>query len=230
MIRFRNVTKEYPSSVVALKGINLQINDGEFVFIVGSSGSGKSTLLKLIMKEEEVTAGKIDVFGYNLISMKKKQIPYYRRTMGIVFQDFRIIENMTVFENVEFAMRIAGAEKRQIRRRVPHVLSLFSLEDKADRYPRELSGGEKQRVGLARALVNKPNLIIADEPTGNIDPSMSFEIMDLLSQINKKGTTVIVVTHDISVVEKFSFRTIEIMNGEIIRDTPAQQTKSLVDT
>lgn len=218
MIKFQDVSKVYPNSVVALKNINLTIDSGEFVFIVGTSGSGKSTLLKLIMKEEEVTSGNLEVFGVNLVKMKKRNIPYYRRTMGIVFQDFRIIENMTVAENVEFAMRIAEASPRMIRKRVPYVLSLFPLEDKANRFPRELSGGEKQRVGLARALVNKPNLIIADEPTGNIDPSMSFEIIDLLSKVNKRGTTVIVVTHDLSVVEKFPFRVVEILNGEISRD------------
>lgn len=219
-IRLKNVTKQYSNSTVALKGINLTIEEGEFVFIVGESGSGKSTLLKLLMKEEEPTAGKIDVFGYDLLSMKRKDIPFYRRTMGIVFQDFRIIENMTVFQNVAFAMRIAGASASKIKKRVPYVLSLFSIEDKADRFPRELSGGEKQRVGLARALANNPGLIVADEPTGNIDPSMSFEIISLLSQINQKGTTVIVVTHDISVVEQFKFRTIKILSGKIVEDIP----------
>ena len=174
------------------------------------------------MKEEEASSGKIRVFGSDLISMKKKKIPFYRRTMGIVFQDFRIIENMTVFQNVELVMRVVGASSRAIRKRVPYVLSLFSMEDKADRYPRELSGGEKQRVGLARALVNNPNLIIADEPTGNIDPSMSYEIMDLLAQINKRGTTVLVVTHDMSVASKFDFRTIEINKGSITSDTSSK--------
>ena len=220
LIRLRNVTKQYSDSIVALRGVNLTIHEGEFVFIVGDSGSGKSTLLKLLMKEEEPTAGKIDVFGYDLLSMKRRDIPYYRRTMGIVFQDFRIIENMTVFQNVAFAMRIAGAPLRKIKKRVSYVLSLFSIEDKANRFPRELSGGEKQRVGLARALANNPSLIVADEPTGNIDPSMSFDIINLLSQVNKKGTTVIVVTHDISVVEQFKFRTIEIINGKITKDIP----------
>ena len=222
MIKFNNVSKVYPNAVTALKSINLTINTGEFVFITGASGSGKSTLLKLIMKEEEASSGKIRVFGSDLISMKKKKIPFYRRTMGIVFQDFRIIENMTVFQNVELVMRVVGASSRAIRKRVPYVLSLFSMEDKADRYPRELSGGEKQRVGLARALVNNPNLIIADEPTGNIDPSMSYEIMDLLAQINKRGTTVLVVTHDMSVASKFDFRTIEINKGSITSDTSAK--------
>ena len=225
MIKFRNVTKTYPNSFTALKSVNLTINTGEFVFIVGASGSGKSTLLKLIMKEEELTSGRINVFGNDLVSMKKKSIPYYRRTMGIVFQDFRIIENMTVAQNVEFAMHIAGASYRKIRSRVPYVLNLFSMADKAYRYPRELSGGEKQRVGLARALANNPNLIIADEPTGNIDPSMSYEIMELLSNINKQGTTVLVVTHDISVVEKFPFRVVEIDHGQCVDSKPQKLFK-----
>ena len=218
-IIFNGVTKKYSNSTVALKDVSLSISEGEFVFVIGSSGSGKSTFLKLILKEEEMTSGSINVFGTDICSMKKNEIPYYRRTMGVVFQDFRIIENMTVFQNVEFAMRVIGASSRDIRKRVPYVLSLFSIENKANSYPRELSGGEKQRVGIARALVNNPNLIIADEPTGNIDPSMSYEIMELLSEINKKGTTVIVVTHDLSVVEKFPFRIVELENGSIKKDS-----------
>ena len=224
MITLKNVSKVYPNSVVALKSINLTINTGEFVFVTGASGSGKSTLLKLLMKEEEATSGKIRVFGSDLISMKKKKIPFYRRTMGIVFQDFRIIRSMTVFQNVELAMRVVGASSRAIRKRVPYVLSLFSMEDKADRYPGELSGGEQQRIGLARALANNPNLIIADEPTGNIDPSLSYEIMSLLAQINKMGTTVLVVTHDMSVASKFDFRTIEINKGSISCDTSSSKS------
>lgn len=218
-IIFKDVTKKYSNSTVALKDVSLSINEGEFVFVIGASGSGKSTFLKLILKEEEITSGNINVFGTDVNSIKKNEIPYYRRTMGIVFQDFRIIENMTVFQNVEFAMRVVGAPPREIRKRVPYVLSLFSIENKANSFPRELSGGEKQRVGIARALVNNPNLIIADEPTGNIDPSMSYEIIELLSEINKKGTTVIVVTHDLSVVEKFPFRIVELDNGVIQKDT-----------
>lgn len=218
-IIFKDVTKKYSNSTLALKDVSLSINEGEFVFVIGASGSGKSTFLKLILKEEEITSGNINVFGTDVNSIKKNEIPYYRRTMGIVFQDFRIIENMTVFQNVEFAMRVVGAPPREIRKRVPYVLSLFSIENKANSFPRELSGGEKQRVGIARALVNNPNLIIADEPTGNIDPSMSYEIIELLSEINKKGTTVIVVTHDLSVVEKFPFRIVELDNGVIQKDT-----------
>lgn len=217
-IILKGVNKEYSKNNKVLKDVSLTIDDGEFVFFMGPSGSGKSTLLKLLLKEEEVTSGTISVFGTDLPSMKKRDIPYYRRTIGIVFQDFRIIENMTVFQNVAFPMIIAQARDRDIRKRVPYVLGLFSIEDKANCYPRELSGGEKQRVGIARALVNNPNLLIADEPTGNIDPIMSYEIMELLSEINKRGTTVIVVTHDLSVVKKFPFRVVEVDNGIIRSD------------
>lgn len=218
MIEFKNVTKCYENNCVALDDLSLTIPDGEFVFIVGPSGSGKSTFLKLLTKEEEPTAGNVIVNGVNLSKMKKRKIPYLRRTMGIVFQDFRVIEKMTVFENVAFAMHVVGAKGRDIRKRVPYVLSLVDLSDKARRKVSELSGGEKQRVGLARALVNNPDMIIADEPTGNIDPSMSYEIVDLLSQINKCGTTVVMVTHDISIVKKFNFRVVEISGGKIKND------------
>ncbi|MCL2312729.1 MAG: cell division ATP-binding protein FtsE [Firmicutes bacterium] len=219
MIKIEKVSKVYPNGTIALENLTFDIKAGEFVFVVGASGSGKSTIVKLILKEEEATSGEIFVSGINLSKMQKKDIPYYRRTMGVVFQDFRIIENMTVFENVAFAMRIIGAKPRNIRKRVPYVLGLFSLEDKADRYPCELSGGEKQRVGIARALVNNPRLVIADEPTGNIDSSMSYEIIELLSQINRRGTTVIVVTHDLSIVEKFPFRIVELFCGKVRTDT-----------
>lgn len=218
MIEFKNVTKCYENNCVALDDLSLTIPDGEFVFIVGPSGSGKSTFLKLLTKEEEPTAGNVIVNGVNLSKMKKRKIPYLRRTMGIVFQDFRVIEKMTVFENVAFAMHVVGAKGRDIRKRVPYILSLVDLSDKARRKVSELSGGEKQRVGLARALVNNPDMIIADEPTGNIDPSMSYEIVDLLSQINKCGTTVVMVTHDISIVKKFNFRVVEISGGKIKND------------
>ena len=210
MIEFRDVTKSYGNNCVALENFNLTVSDGEFVFVVGPSGSGKSTFLKLLTKEEEPTSGDIIINSVNLSKMKKRQIPYLRRTMGIVFQAFRVIEKMTVFENVAFGMHVVGAKARDIRKRVPYVLSLVDLSDKARRKVSELSGGEKQRVGLARALVNNPSMIIADEPTGNIDPSMSYEIVELLSQINKCGTTVIMVTHDISIVKKFNFRVVEI--------------------
>lgn len=218
MIEFRDVTKSYGNNCVALENFNLTVSDGEFVFVVGPSGSGKSTFLKLLTKEEESTSGNIFINSVNLSKMKKRQIPYLRRTMGIVFQDFRVIEKMTVFENVAFGMHVVGAKARDIRKRVPYVLSLVDLSDKARRKVSELSGGEKQRVGLARALVNNPSMIIADEPTGNIDPSMSYEIVELLSQINKCGTTVIMVTHDISIVKKFNFRVVEISKGKLTND------------
>lgn len=218
MVELINVSKSYANETVALDDLSLKIPDGQFVFIVGPSGSGKSTFLKLLTKEEEPTSGKIIINGTDITSMKKRKIPYLRRTMGIVFQDFRVIEKMTVFENVAFAMHVVGARSRDIRKRVPYVLNLVDLGDKARRKVSELSGGEKQRVGLARALVNNPSMIIADEPTGNIDPSLSYELVELLSQINKCGTTVIMVTHDISIVKKFNFRIIEIDEGKIKND------------
>lgn len=220
MIEFRGVEKYYDNNSVALKNIDLNIKDGEFVFIVGPSGSGKSTLLKLISKEQEVTSGEIIVGGENITHLKKRKIPYLRRTMGIVFQDFRVIEKITVFENVAFAMHVVGASSREISRRVPYVLNLVGLNGKARKKVADLSGGEKQRVGLARALVNNPQMILADEPTGNIDPAMSLEIVELLEQINKCGTTIVMVTHDMSIVKHFNFRVVEIVGGEIINDIP----------
>lgn len=218
MVELVNVSKFYDNETVALDDLSLKIPDGQFVFIVGPSGSGKSTFLKLLTKEEEPSSGKIIINGTEITSMKKRKIPYLRRTMGVVFQDFRVIEKMTVFENVAFAMHVVGARSRDIRKRVPYVLNLVGLGDKARRKVSELSGGEKQRVGLARALVNNPSMIIADEPTGNIDPSLSYELVELLSQINKCGTTIIMVTHDISIVKKFNFRIIEIADGKIKND------------
>ena len=220
MIEFRNVTKEYSPEVKALDNISIKIPEGEFVFVVGPSGSGKSTFLKLLTKEEEITSGDILITTESLKKMKRRKIPYLRRTMGIVFQDFRVIEKMTVFDNVAFAMHVVGAKSRDIRKRVPYVLNLVGLNDKARRKVSELSGGEKQRVGLARALVNNPGMIIADEPTGNIDPSLSYELVELLSEINRCGTTIIMVTHDISIVKKFNFRVVEILNGKIHNDVP----------
>ncbi len=218
MIQFKNVSKSYDSSTLALNNLSINISDGEFVFIVGASGSGKSTFLKLLRKEEEPTSGKIIINGEDIGKMKKRKIPYFRRTMGIFFQDFRVLEKMTVFENVAFAMHAVGAKSRDIRKRVPYVLNLVDLSDKARRKVSELSGGEKQRVGLARALVNNPQMIIADEPTGNVDPQMSYEIVELLSHINKCGTTVVMVTHDIDIVQKFNFRVVEIEDGKIKKD------------
>ena len=218
MIEFRNVSKVYDNGTVALKDINLRINRGEFVFIVGASGAGKSTFLKTIMREEVPTSGSIMINSYDLTKMSKKEIPYYRRTLGIVFQDFRLIPKMTVYDNVAFAMRVIGASEKEIRKRVPYVLTLVGLQDKARSYPNEISGGEQQRVALARALVNNANTIIADEPTGNVDPEMSYEIMELLNRINENGTTVIMVTHEHELVKQFNHRIVVIDNGEIITD------------
>lgn len=221
MIQFKNVSKTYANGTQALKNVSLQVDDGEFVFIVGSSGAGKSTFLKMIMCEEQADKGEIIVNGTNLSRMKKKKIPYLRRSMGIVFQDFRLINNMTVYENVAFAMHVIGAPEKVIRKRVPYVLGMVGLQEKLKCYPTELSGGEQQRVGLARALVNNPTMIIADEPTGNIDPELSFEIVDLLTEINKRGTTILMVTHEHNLVKYFGQRIIEIQGGSIVADTGA---------
>ena len=218
MIEFIDVSKQYDNGTNALNHINLKIDKGEFVFIVGASGAGKSTFLKLIMKEETQTEGEIIVNGRKLSILKRKEIPYLRRTMGIVFQDFRLIDKMTVFDNVAFAMRVIGSRERDVRRRVPYILSLVGLSHKARSFPSELSGGEQQRVGLARALVNNPAMIIADESTGNIDPELSYEIVDLLKEINKCGTTVLMVTHEHNLVKKFPSRVIEINGGKITND------------
>ena len=186
MIEFKGVHKVYDNGTKALKDVNLRIDKGEFVFIVGASGAGKSTFLKLIMREEVANAGEVIVNDFKLSKLKRREIPYLRRTMGIVFQDFRLINNMNVFDNVAFAMRVIGASQREVRKRVPYILGLVGLQNKARNYPMELSGGEQQRVGLARALVNNPALIIADEPTGNIDPELSYEIVELLNEINRR--------------------------------------------
>ena len=219
MIEFRGVHKTYDTGIKALKDINIRIDKGEFVFIVGASGAGKSTFLKLIMREEVANAGEVIVNDFKLSKLRRKEIPYLRRTMGIVFQDFRLINSMTVFDNVAFAMRVIGSSKRDVRRRVPYILGLVGLQNKARSFPLELSGGEQQRVGLARALVNNPSLIIADEPTGNIDPEMSYEIMELLTEINRRGTTVLVVTHEHDLVKSFRRRVIEIQDGGVVSDS-----------
>ena len=207
MIEFRGVHKTYDTGIKALKDINIRIDKGEFVFIVGASGAGKSTFLKLIMREEVANAGEVIVNDFKLSKLRRKEIPYLRRTMGIVFQDFRLINSMTVFDNVAFAMRVIGSSKRDVRRRVPYILGLVGLQNKARSFPLELSGGEQQRVGLARALVNNPSLIIADEPTGNIDPEMSYEIMELLTEINR------------DLVKSFRRRVIEIQDGCVVSDS-----------
>ena len=218
MIRLIDVYKEYDNGTKALKGVNLRIDDGEFVFLVGPSGSGKSTVIKLITGEIATTQGRLMVNGYNLSNIAPRQIPYMRRTLGIIFQDFRLIEKKTVYENLAFAMRAIGASPRELRRRIPYVLQLVGLEKKADRYPGQLSGGEQQRVAIARALVNNPSMVIADEPTGNLDPQRSLEIMVLLERINELGTTVLVVTHEKALVNRFSKRVVAIENGRIISD------------
>ncbi len=228
MIQFKNVSKVYPNGTHALNDVNINIEKGEFVFIVGASGAGKSTFLKLIMKEEEPSSGTIMINDTDITKMKKRKVPYLRRTMGIVFQDFRLIDKMTVFDNVAFAMRVIGARPKAVKKRVHYILGLVGLKDKAKNRPAELSGGEQQRVSLARALVNNPTLIIADEPTGNIDPEMSFEIIELLNEINKQGTTIIVVTHEHDLVQKFKNRVIEIQGGEIISDSGAPAEKAEV--
>ncbi len=219
MIEFQNVYKTYDAGSHALQDVNLHIDDGEFAFIVGASGAGKSTFLKLIMREETPTSGEVIVNNYRLSRLKRKQVPYFRRTMGIVFQDFRLINTMTVYENVAFSLRVIGKGKREISRRVHHVLELMDLLGKSNRYPPALSGGEQQRVGLARALVNNPALIIADEPTGNVDPQMSRDIVELLTQINERGTTVLMVTHQHDLVHQFNHRVITLEDGRIVSDT-----------
>lgn len=218
MVEFKNVSKKYQNGTVALKNINLKVNKGEFVFIVGSSGSGKSTLMKMILKEEDPTQGEVIINGYNVCTMSRKEVPYLRRSLGIVFQDFRLLPNKTVYENVAFAMQITEALPKEIRRQVPMALALVGLSRKANVYPNQLSGGEQQRVALARALVNNPCLLIADEPTGNLDPETSWEIIKLLSEVNHRGTTVIIATHEKSIVDALKKRVVAIDKGEIVRD------------
>ena len=218
MIEFRGVHKTYDTGIEALKDVNIKIEAGEFVFIVGASGAGKSTFLKLIMREEVANEGEVIVSNFKLSKLKKRQIPYLRRSMGIVFQDFRLINTMTVYDNVAFAMRVIGSREREIKERVPYVMNLVGLSSKEHRHPGELSGGEQQRLAIARALINNPSTIIADEPTGNLDPQMSFEIMSLLQEINNLGTTMLVVTHAKDLVERFNKRTIVINDGLIVSD------------
>ena len=218
MIEFTDVTKSYSVGTQALRGVSLQIEDGEFAFLVGPSGSGKSTIIKLITGELRPTSGTVHVNGYSLERIRKREVPYLRRTVGVVFQDFRLIETKTVYDNVAFAMRVIGAQETEIRERVPYVLELVGLETKSRRHPNELSGGEQQRLAIARALVNNPSTIIADEPTGNLDPARSLEIMSLLQEINNLGTTILVVTHEKDLVERFGKRVIVLDEGLIISD------------
>ncbi len=218
MILFDDVYKSYPNGTNALNGASFKIEDGEFVFVIGPSGAGKSTVIKLLMHEEVPTGGIVRVGDFDIKKMRNSKVPMLRRSMGVVFQDFRLIDTLTVYDNVAFAMRAVGCSQRTIRRRVPYVLGVVDLGHKAKNYPPELSGGEQQRVAMARALVNNPRLIIADEPTGNVDPEMAREIMELLNQINQNGTTVIVVTHDNTLVNEFNKRVIHIEKGRVISD------------
>lgn len=218
MVELKNVSVTYSSGVDALNNVSLKINDGDFAFVVGSSGAGKSTMIKLLLKEIDATSGVVTVNGYNLNKLKRRKIPAFRRTLGFVFQDFRLIPSMTVYENIAFVLRVIDAPIKYIRKRVPYVISLVGLHAKTNSYPDELSGGEKQRVAIARALVNDPQLIIADEPTGNIDPELSYEIVDLLKGINDQGTTILMVTHEHDLVRHFGGRIINITDGEIVFD------------
>ena len=218
MIELVDVTKTYEIGTRALNGVSMKIEDGEFVFLVGPSGSGKSTIIKLLTAELKPTSGSLAVNGFVLEKIRPRAVPYLRRTLGVIFQDFRLIDNKNVYDNVAFAMRVIGASENEIKKRVPYVLDLVGLENKGRRLPRELSGGEQQRVAIARALVNNPSVIIADEPTGNLDPSRSLEIMMLLEQINALGTTVMVVTHEKELVNRFTKRVVAIDEGKIISD------------
>ncbi|WP_395151340.1 cell division ATP-binding protein FtsE [uncultured Allofournierella sp.] len=219
MIVFDRVSKVYPGGNTALKNVSLHIKKGEFVFVLGHSGAGKSTFLKLILREEKATSGRVYVDGKDLSRMKERDVPYLRRNMGVVFQDFRLIPSMTAYENVAFAMRVTNIPEKKIASRVPYVFSLVGLSEKMNKYPEELSGGEQQRVALARALVHSPQLIIADEPTGNIDPELSLEMMELLNAINSVGVTVVVVTHEHELARHFNKRVITINRGNVVGDS-----------
>jgi cell division transport system ATP-binding protein len=218
LIAIKDVTKKYPNGTVALEGIDIDIHKGEFVFFVGSSGAGKSTLVKLLLREENPTYGSITIDGVTINNLKRRQIPYFRRKVGVVFQDFRLLSDKTVSENVAFAMHIVGASKREITRQVPRVLSIVGLGDRATVFPNQLSGGEQQRVSLARAIVNNPSLLIADEPTGNLDPDTAWEIMKILKEINQRGTTVVMVTHARDIVNYMRQRVVTLDGGRIVRD------------
>lgn len=218
MIQFENVSKVYDNGFPALNDISFTIEKGEFVFLVGSSAAGKSTIIKLIMKEEDATEGSININGIDVCDLRRREIPYFRRTIGVVFQDFRLLPNKTVQENVAYAMEIIGAPYKEIRKNVPNVLQLVGLAHKAKMYPRQLSGGEQQRVAIARAIVNNPMVLIADEPTGNLDPDTAAEIMDILEDINRRGTTIVMATHAESIVNRMQKRVIVVEKGQIARD------------
>ena len=218
MIEFNNVHKRYEGGIEAVNGVNLKIDKGEFVFLVGPSGSGKSTLLKLMIREQSVDSGTLLLNNYKVHSMKSRYVPFLRRSIGIVFQDFRLLPDKTVYENVAFAMRIVRKPARYIRRQVPMLLSLVGLSSKSNNYPHELSGGEQQRIAMARALANNPSVLIADEPTGNLDPENAWEIMKILNEINLRGTTVVVATHAKDIVDAMKKRVVELEKGKIVRD------------
>ena len=229
MIEFKNVSMKYKTNgAVALDHVNVKIGAGEFVFIVGASGAGKSSFLNVIMGQEKVDSGEVKVGDYNLTKIKRRELPYLRRMLGIVFQDFRLIPKMTVYDNVAFALRVIGMGEKKITKRVRYVLKLVDLSDKMDNFPNQLSTGERQRVAIARALVNNPGVIIADEPTGNLDPVLSNDIMSLFDKINALGATVVVVTHDLELVHQFEHRVVTIENGRIVSDVPARSKVKLV--
>lgn len=218
MIEMFDVWKKYSNGVFALQGINIKIDKGEFVYVVGPSGAGKSTFIKLMYREERPTKGQIFLNGFNVERLKEKQIPILRRNIGVVFQDYRLLPNLSVYENIAFAMEVIEASKKVIRKRVPEVLELVGLKNKIHSLPNELSGGEQQRIALARALINNPSMIIADEPTGNLDPDTSWEIMELFERINYKGTTIVMATHNREIVNTIKRRVIAIENGKVVRD------------
>lgn len=213
-----NVTKKYNKGITAINNLSIQIKDGEFVYVVGPSGAGKSTFIKMMYREEKATKGRIRVGKYDLMKIKDRQIPYLRRYVGVVFQDFKLLQNKTVYENVAYAMEVIEKSPREIKRRVQEVLELVNLKHCVDNFPNELSGGEQQRVAIARAIVNTPGILIADEPTGNLDPDTSMEIMDILERINEQGTTIVMATHNSQIVNEKKHRVIAIENGQIVRD------------
>ncbi len=218
MIEMHDVWKQYPNGSAALQGVSVRIDKGEFVYVVGPSGAGKSTFIKLMYREERPTKGSIFVNGFNIERLKERKIPLMRRQIGVVFQDFKLLPNLTVYENVAFALEVIEAPKRKIKNRVAEVLNLVSLTEKLDALPGQLSGGQQQRVSIARALVNSPAVIIADEPTGNLDPETSWEIMDLFEEINRRGTTIVMATHNKEIVNTMKKRVLAIENGQIVRD------------
>ena len=218
MIEMMNVTKKYNKGITAINNLSIQINDGEFVYVVGPSGAGKSTFIKMMYREEKATKGRIRIGKYDLMKIKDRQIPFLRRYVGVVFQDFKLLQNKTVYENVAYAMEVIEKSPREIKRRVQEVLELVNLKHCVDNFPNELSGGEQQRVAIARAIVNTPGILIADEPTGNLDPETSMEIMDILERINEQGTTIVMATHNSQIVNEKKHRVIAIENGQIVRD------------